>query len=107
LVRYAGACGDWNPIHWDHDSARAAGLSGTIVHGLLMAAWMANSVCRLVLGDDPLREARVRFRNPLRPGVAAVVTGEVATDDGHSPVIDLALESGGDRLASGRIRVTP
>ena len=107
LVRYAGACGDWNPIHWDHDSARAAGLSGTIVHGLLMAAWMANSVCRLVPGEDPLREARVRFRNPLRPAVAAVVTGEVATDDGHSPVIDLTLESGGDRLATGRIRVTP
>ncbi|MBI5158312.1 MAG: hypothetical protein HZA58_09950 [Acidimicrobiia bacterium] len=107
LVRYAGASGDWNPIHWDHESARAAGLSGTIVHGLLMAAWMGNAVTRLVPGDGPLREARIRFRNPLRPTAAAVVTGEVAPDDGLSPQIDLVLESAGERLATGRIRVTP
>lgn len=106
LVRYAGASGDWNPIHWDHESARAAGLAGTIVHGLLMAAWMGNAVTRLVSGDDPLREARIRFRSPLRPAMAAVITGEVAPDDGLSPQIDLALESSGERLATGRIRVT-
>lgn len=107
LVRYAGACGDWNPIHWDHESARSAGLSGTIVHGLLMAAWMGDAVCRSVAGDAPLQEARVRFRNPLRPGVEATVTGEVGADDGNGPSIEVSLESGGERLASGRFRVTP
>jgi acyl dehydratase len=107
LVRYAGASGDWNPIHWDHESARAAGLPGTIVHGLLMAAWMGHTVTRFVRGEGPLREARIRFRNPLRPASAAVVTGVVAPDDGLSPQIDLVLESAGERLATGRIRVTP
>ena len=106
-MRYAGASGDWNPIHWDHQSARDAGLAGTIVHGLLMAAWMGNAVSRLVSGDDPLRQARVRFRNPLRPSMPAVVTGEAVPDDGSGPLIDLVLEAEGERLATGRIRVTP
>jgi len=103
LVRYAAASGDWNPIHWDHDSARAAGLSGTIVHGLLMAAWMANAVCRFTTSSDPIRSLEVRFRNPLRPAVGAVVTGSAAADGGY----DLALSVGDERLVTGRIRVTP
>lgn len=103
LVRYAGASGDWNPIHWDHDSARSAGLPGTIVHGLLMAAWMANAVCRFTTSPDPLRALEVRFRNPLRPSAGAVVTGSV-TSDGSC---DVALSAGEARLVTGRIRVTP
>ncbi|HLE38504.1 MAG TPA: MaoC/PaaZ C-terminal domain-containing protein [Acidimicrobiia bacterium] len=106
LVRYAAASRDWNPIHWDHDSARGAGLPGTIVHGLLMAAWMANAVCRLVPGGDPLREMRVRFRNPLRPAVAAEVTGTVVSAGGRGAEVDLILATGDERLATGRIRVT-
>lgn len=106
LVRYAAATRDWNPIHWDHDSARNAGLSGTIVHGLLMASWMANAVGRHVPGVDPLRELRVRFRNPLRPGVAAEVTGSVVDGDDDT-AIDVALAAGDERLVTGRIRVTP
>lgn len=107
LVRYAAASGDWNPIHWDHESARAAGLPGTVVHGLLMAAWMANSVTRLVPGDAPLRDVRLRFRSPLRPGVAAEVTGSVAAAGPEGAEVDLVLESGDERLVTGRIRVTP
>jgi acyl dehydratase len=103
LVRYAAASGDWNPIHWDHDSARAAGLSGTIVHGLLMTAWMANAVCRFSGSPDPLRFLEVRFRNPLRPAVGAVVTGSGSADGG----CEVALSAGDERLVTGRIRVTP
>ncbi len=106
LVRYAAATRDWNPIHWDHESARNAGLSGTIVHGLLMTSWMANAVGRHVPGVDPFRELRVRFRNPLRPGVAAELTGSVV-DDAEGTAIDVALAAGEERLVTGRIRVTP
>ncbi len=104
LVRYAAATGDWNPIHWDHESARGAGLPGTIVHGLLMAAWMANAVSRLTTGPDPLRALEVRFRNPLRPGVPAVVTGSAGAEPGW---FDLALSASAEKLVTGRIRVTP
>lgn len=73
LARYAGASHDWNPIHWDHASAVAAGLDGVIVHGLLLAAWLTQGVTRMTPGDCPITDARFRFRSPLRPAVAARV----------------------------------
>ncbi len=69
LVRYAAATRDWNPIHWDHDSAVAAGFPGVVSHGLLQAAWTFRAAAALVSGDRPLSAARVRFRNPLLPGI--------------------------------------
>ncbi len=69
LVRYAAATRDWNPVHWDHDSAVAAGLPGVVSHGLLQAAWAFRAAAALVSGDRPLVAARVRFRNPLLPGI--------------------------------------
>ena len=63
LVRYAAATRDWNPIHWDHDTAVAAGLSGVVVHGLLQASWVFKAASR----RGRLSSARVRFRHPLLP----------------------------------------
>ncbi|NIA26130.1 MAG: hypothetical protein GWP04_11265 [Gammaproteobacteria bacterium] len=80
LVRYAGASHDWNPIHWDHASAVAAGLEGVIVHGLLSAAWVTQAVARYVPGGCPIADARFRFRTPLRPGVETRVVGGVIDD---------------------------
>jgi acyl dehydratase len=67
LIRYAAATRDWNPIHWDHDAAVAAGLPGVVVHGLFQAAWAFEAVTRQVDGQRPLLSAKVRFRNPLLP----------------------------------------
>ena len=78
LVRYAGASADWNPIHWDHDTAVEAGLSGVVVHGLLQSAWML-TVAGAVVGADPAT-ARFRYRAPLRPAVEVEVTGSVDGD---------------------------
>ena len=68
LVRYAGASRDWNPIHWDHDAAVAAGLPGVVVHGLLQSAWVIEAAVRLGLERSA---AKFRYRRPL--GAAAVV----------------------------------
>lgn len=88
LVRYAGATRDWNPIHWDHESAVAAGLGGIVVHGLLQTAWMIqeavgpspiedrNDPYSPLPASTPLRTARFRFREPLRPATAVTITGE-------------------------------
>ena len=76
LVRYAAATRDWNPIHWDHDAAVAAGVSGVVVHGLLQAAWAFAAASRLRSGDRPLRSAKVRFRNPLPPATPATLSVE-------------------------------
>lgn len=106
LVRYAAATRDWNPIHWDHDSARAAGLPGTIVHGLLMAAWMGRAAARYSPNAHSLAAMSVRFRKLLRPAEPATVTGTVGAMAADGADIDLVLESGGDRLVTGRARVT-
>jgi acyl dehydratase len=87
LVRYAGATRDWNPIHWDHKAAVAAGLSGVIAHGLLMAAWVTQAAGRAVPGPHPLESMRLRFRQPLRPGAQAEVSVEVKASNALACVI--------------------
>jgi acyl dehydratase len=74
LVRYAGASLDWNPIHWDHAAAVAAGLPGVVVHGLLQSAWLCQAAGRAT--DRALVTARFRFRAPLRPAVEVTATGQ-------------------------------
>jgi len=78
LVRYAAATRDWNPIHWDHQSAVAAGLRGVVVHGLLQASWALDRAARGVDGDSPFRFAKIRFRSPLFTGhpVDLVLAGD-------------------------------
>lgn len=84
LVRYAAVTRDWNPIHWDHDAAVAAGVSGVVVHGLLQASWAFAEASRLRIGDRPLQSAKVRFRNPLLPATPATLALE--SSDGGATV---------------------
>ena len=74
LVKYAAATRDWNPIHWDHDAAVAAGLPGVVAHGLLQASWALRTAAALGDGDRPLLSARARFRSPLPPANPVSVT---------------------------------
>ena len=76
LVRYAAATRDWNPIHWDHRSAVAAGLPGIVVHGLLQSGWLLRSVLASVGGSAPIASARFRYRAPLLAGMAASIVAE-------------------------------
>ena len=79
LIRYAGASGDFNPIHWSERVAREAGLSDVIAHGMLTMA-LAN---RLVTGwaGDPgaIVECGVRFTRPV-----------VVPDDGEGALVELS-----------------
>lgn len=102
LVRYAAATRDWNPIHWDHAAAVRAGLPGVVCHGLLMAGWIIQAAARTVDGSHPLDEVRLRFRNPLRPAIAAQVTGHVATVEQALARLDMAVSS----AASEHVRAT-
>jgi acyl dehydratase len=93
LVRYAGASGDFNPIHFDHDAAVGAGLAGVVVHGLLMGAWLLQPAATLRSGERPVTQARLRFRNPLYAGEAATLTGSIGTSGGD---VDLRLTRSAD-----------
>jgi acyl dehydratase len=106
LVRYAAASGDLNPIHWDHGAARAAGLPGVVVHGLLMAGWLAAAAGRHAAGVDPLRSMRVRFRHPLRPAVAARITGRVTHREESGADVSLTLTTGSETAVAATARVT-
>ena len=102
LLRYAAATGDWNPIHWDHAAARAAGLPGIVVHGLLMAAWVAQAAARFSTRDDPLASMQLRLRRPLTAAAAATVAGKVDAVADDRATLGLEVVSGGDRLVTGR-----
>ncbi len=106
LVKYAAASHDWNPIHWDHQSAIAAGLNGVIVHGLLSAAWIMQSAARYGRGDAPLKRGRFRFRSPLRPADSAAVQGSVDEVDEQEARLALALASRGETNATAEVTVT-
>jgi len=106
LVRYAGASGDFNPIHYDHEAARGAGLDGIVVHGLLMGAWMAQLAAATSSRPDPLGELRLRFRAAMRPAVSSTVRGVVNGEpvDGLERV-DLALVAEDVELVTGHATV--
>lgn len=68
--RYAAASGDRNPIHLDAATARAAGLPGTILHGMCTMAIATKAAVNGPAGGDPARVSRVavRFSRPVLPG---------------------------------------
>jgi acyl dehydratase len=98
LIRYAAASRDWNPIHWDHGAARAAGLSGVVVHGLLQAAWLMGAAASLKRNPAPLAEASFRFRAPLRPAVTATLTGSL-----EGSTVRARLVAGDTELMTARL----
>ena len=104
VIRYAAASRDFNPLHWDHETARNAGLPGTVVHGLLSVSWMLQVAAATTSTEDiaPIREAKFRFRSPLLPGQAASISGEAADANG---IIKLELSSVAGPLVSGSIAV--
>lgn len=76
LVRYAGASGDFNPIHTVPCLAEAAGLDGVIAHGMLAMGLVGRAITAWV-GVATLRRFEVRFTGMARPGQIITVTGQV------------------------------
>jgi acyl dehydratase len=76
LVRYAGASGDFNPIHTVPHVAEAAGLGGVIAHGMLVMGLVGRAITAWV-GVAPLRQFGVRFTGMTKPGQIITITGTV------------------------------
>jgi acyl dehydratase len=101
IVRYAGASGDFLPLHHDEEAAKAAGFPSVFAMGMLSAGLLAASATNL-LGTDAVRRYRIRFREQVWPGdvlrFSAVVTqvGET-TPEGTLVTLDLTCrrETGG------------
>ena len=94
--RYAGASGDFNPIHIDNEFAQAVGLPRNILHGLYSMAQVARAQTQAA-GSDPraLRRLKVQFRGMGVPEEEIVVSGTVRERDGERVVVDTeAIQAG-------------
>jgi acyl dehydratase len=95
LVRYAGASGDFNPIHWSDRVATSVGLPGVVAHGMFTMALAARALDSWAGAPGRVREVSCRFTKPVvvpddDEGVEVQVAGTVAnlTEDG----VHVALE---------------
>ncbi len=109
LVRYAGASGDFNPIHWNARVATSVGLPDVIAHGMLTMALAGRLVT--AWAGDPARvlDLAVRFTRPVvvpdPDGVDLVLSGRVAEVDEQvgTARVDITAEVGGQTVL-GRAR---
>jgi acyl dehydratase len=105
LVRYAGASGDFNPIHHDEEFARMAGNPTVFGHGMLTAGFVGKCLTDFV-GVENLRRYKVRFATRVWPGDTITCRGRVTRkyEDGGEKRIDgevVAVNQKGETAVSG------
>ncbi|HET9124777.1 MAG TPA: MaoC/PaaZ C-terminal domain-containing protein [Solirubrobacteraceae bacterium] len=102
-VRYAGASGDFNPIHIDDEFARSVGLPGRILHGLWSMAQVARAHTEAFGGPETLAALSVQFRGMGVPEKEIVVRGTVSevSDDGLRTKAEATQD--GTRIVRGAI----
>jgi acyl dehydratase len=97
-VRYAGASGDFNPIHTDEEFAKAVGLPGRILHGLWTMAQVARAQTEAAGGPEKLRRLSVQFRGMGVPEREVLVTGTVRERSGERAIVDTVAEQDGKQI---------
>ncbi|MCL8208020.1 MAG: MaoC family dehydratase N-terminal domain-containing protein [Actinomycetia bacterium] len=106
LVRYAGASGDFNPLHTVEDFARSAGLDGVIAHGMLSMGFLGQYVRRVVGPAVHIAQLKARFQAMARPGDVLTIRGRVARLDGAEATLDVWAENQhGQVVTAGASRV--
>src|ERR1700746_1151146 len=100
LVRYAGASGDFNPIHWNERIAKSVGLPNVIAHGMLTMALAGRFLAEWAGDPAAVAEFGVRFSSPVvvpdddkgaLVAIAGIVTGKL---DGNQVAVDVTARSG-------------
>jgi len=97
-VRYAGASGDFNPIHIDEEFAHQVGLPGRILHGLWTMAQVARAHTDAGGGPETLRRLAVQFRGMGRLEEEIVIRGTVREVGGAVAIVDSEAEQSGQRI---------
>jgi len=93
--RYAGASGDFNPIHIDPEFAKAVGLPNTILHGLYMMGLVARSATEAAGGEPrSLKRLSVEFRGMGAPETEIAVSGSVKSVEDGVATIDVVAAQG-------------
>ncbi|TGK02837.1 dehydratase [Leptospira langatensis] len=109
LVRYAGASGDFNPIHNDPDFARKTGLDGTIAHGMFVMAQIGR-LCTAWADQKQIREFGVTFKAMTKPGQKLTCSGKIKRkkEENGEKLLTVAVEAAdesGEVKASGELVV--
>jgi acyl dehydratase len=95
IVRYAGASGDFNPIHVDEGYARSTGAPSVFAMGMLPAGYLAHAVSDWFGGPQHLRRFKVRFTTRVWPGDEIVCSGRIdSIEEGVVKIIVQAVRRG-------------
>jgi acyl dehydratase len=97
-VRYAGASGDFNPIHIDEEFARSVGLPGRILHGLWTMAQVARAQTEAAGGPERLKRLSVQFRGMGVPEQEVVVSSTVSEVADGVATVDAEARQGDTRI---------
>ena len=97
-VRYAGASGDFNPIHIDEEFAKQVGLPGRILHGLWTMAQVARAQTDAAGGPHALKRLSVQFRGMGLPEQELTVTGRVVDVNDGRAIVETVAEQAGNQI---------
>jgi len=110
LVRYAGASGDFNPIHYRDDVAQSVGLPGVLAHGMLTMGIAVQSVVDWLGTSGQVLDYQVRFTRPVpvdpATGATIGVTAKIGVLDAAGARVDLTVTFDGSTvLGKAQVRV--
>ena len=112
LVRYAGASGDFNPIHYRDDFAKAVGLPGVLAHGMLTMGLAVQVVVEAIGDSGRVIDYQVRFTKPVlvdsEKGATVTVAAKVIEIDSETNQARIDLTAGCDGvvvLGKAQVRV--
>lgn len=109
LVRYAGASGDFNPIHTVEEYARQVGLDGVIAHGMLSMGFLGAYAQGLAGRRGRVGRLKVRFQEKVRPGDVLVSRGTVEAVDPEERTVSLSVRAkrraDGEPVTGGEARL--
>ena len=97
-VRYAGASGDFNPIHIDEEFAKQVGLPGRILHGLYTMSQVARAQTEAGGGPHALKRLSVQFRGMGLPEQEIVVRSTVREVADGTATVETVAEQGGNQI---------
>ncbi|MDQ6804307.1 MAG: hypothetical protein M3065_04945 [Actinomycetota bacterium] len=97
-VRYAGASGDFNPIHIDEEFAREVGLPGRILHGLWIMAQVARAHTEAAGGPEHLKHLSVQFRGMGLMEETITIAGAVGKVSDGVALVNTNAEQAGSRI---------
>ena len=112
LVMYAGASGDFNPLHTDDDFAKAVGMPGVIAHGMLIMGFVGQAITDWIPRKN-LKKLGVRFAGMTFPGETITVTGAVTDkrqENGSNLItceITAADQNGGVKVSGSFVAALP